>query len=164
MNDTNTSPIIGTQSQILMLSRHFGLDELIPGSCKWQIMTHIRDECYVCEQHVIALYIFTPRIGIISSIKDQEEVSYYKERISNFNSSKAGADTNHLAVKNTSEGPPDEEHSIPNFASANTDWKYQPMRDVTELCATHDLNRPKFLKMAIRLGRVSENRGEPGMD
>ena len=38
------------------------------------------------------------------------------------------------------------------------------MRDVTELCATHDLNRPKFLKMAIRLGRVSENRGEPGMD
>ena len=38
------------------------------------------------------------------------------------------------------------------------------MHDVTELCATHDMNRPNFLNMAIRSGRISESRGEPGMD
>ena len=36
-------------------------------------MTTQQEECYICENHILALYIWTPRIGLISMIKDEEE-------------------------------------------------------------------------------------------
>ena len=64
-------------------------------------MTKLKDECYVCEQHIISLYIWTPRIGLMYMIKDEQEINYYKERIWSLNED--------LNV--------DVEHEIPHFAS-----------------------------------------------
>jgi hypothetical protein len=36
------------------------------------------------------------------------------------------------------------------------------MHEVKEFCKSKDVDRPDFLKLAIKLGRISASRGEPG--
>ena len=62
----------GEETQALMLTRHQGLEHLLPESSKWKVLTSLKDECWVCDNHIIALYIWTPRIGIFTMRKDEE--------------------------------------------------------------------------------------------
>jgi len=79
----------------------------------------MREECWLCEEHVITLYIWTPRIGLFSMIKDEEEIRYYREKLAEVNV--AGP----ASVK---------DHRTPHFASPNTSWQYVPMKEIGELC------------------------------
>ena len=38
------------------------------------------------------------------------------------------------------------------------------MIEIIPFCKAHDPGRPNFLKMAIRHGRIREERGEPGRE
>ena len=58
---------------------------MLPGSTNWQIATSIKDECWVCEEHIITLFLWTPRIGILSMLKDEEEIAYYQEKVGDVN-------------------------------------------------------------------------------
>lgn len=52
---------LGAQSSMLILARHKGLEQVIPDSTKWTILTDSgKNECWNCEEHTIALYIWTP--------------------------------------------------------------------------------------------------------
>ena len=72
----------------LMLTRHHGLDQVIPQSSQWETLIDVDDECWLCESHTIALFIWTPRIGLFSMIKDEDEINYYREQLSYCNEPK----------------------------------------------------------------------------
>ena len=63
---------------ILVLTRHHGLDQVIPHSSQWEILTEVDDECWLCESHIITCYIWTPRIGFLSMNKNEDEIDYYR--------------------------------------------------------------------------------------
>lgn len=65
------------EKQVLVLTRHQGLDQVIPNACQWKILVDAKDECWLCEEHIITLYVWTPRIGLFSMSKDVEEIAYY---------------------------------------------------------------------------------------
>ena len=92
----------------LVMTRHMGLDHLIPEASKWKLLLNDQDECWLCEQHIITLYIWTPRIGLFQMIKNESEVNYYQEKLKEING-------------------PMQRHSVPHFASAASNWEYKPM-------------------------------------
>ena len=110
-----TSLTIGDESQRLILNRHRGFEKVLPDSEKWALMSTRKDECWNCDKHIVALYIWTPRVGLFSMIKDEDEINYYREKIKGLNS-------------------PPERHSVPHIASGNTGWLYKPMHEVKEFC------------------------------
>ena len=54
-------------------------------------------------------------------VKDEDEIDYYKQKITAINQ-------NEPAVR----------HEVPHFASDNTDWKLVPMKEVREFCQRED--------------------------
>ena len=112
----------GEEHKYLVLTRHQGLEHFLPDSSKWKVITTLKDECWVCSNHIIALYVWTPRIGLITMNKDEEETAYYAENLRKINGDQSVS----------------ERHSVPHFASENTAWKYKPMFDIRELCQERD--------------------------
>ena len=64
----------GYKSQKLVIQRHLGFKSLIPGAAQWKLYTDSKHECWHCSQHILTLFIWTPRIGQLSAIKDQEVI------------------------------------------------------------------------------------------
>jgi hypothetical protein len=51
----------------LKIQRHLGFKELMPGSSQWEIITDSKHESYLDNQHIMTLFLWTPRIGEIAS-------------------------------------------------------------------------------------------------
>ena len=102
-------------SQKLVLTRHRGLCKHLTNANKWKPLTQPDQDCWICDKHVIALYMWTPKIGMMTMIKDQGEIKYYQEN---------------LKVRN----PVDERHSVPHIATLKTGWKWKPMNEIVNYC------------------------------
>jgi len=61
MNELGVSS--GVKQSKLILQRHLGYSEMMPGAGQWQLLTELKDECWHCGQHILTLFIWTPRIG-----------------------------------------------------------------------------------------------------
>jgi hypothetical protein len=46
-----------------IITRHLGYKTMIPGAGQWTILTDDKNECWFCGQHILSLFIWTPRIG-----------------------------------------------------------------------------------------------------
>lgn len=147
-HETTGSFPAGLECQTLALTRQRGLDHVIPDAFKWKLLTTKKDECWLCEEHVITLYIWTPRIGLLSMVKDEEEIRYYSHWVADINRG------------NEPRPPKEGEEAVPHIASATTDWRYVPMQEIRELCRVGDTQKPNFLRLAIRQGYISEARAE----
>ena len=53
---------------------------MIPGSGQWKIATDANDECWFCGQHILTLFLWSPRIGQLSQVKDQKVRKHYKDQ------------------------------------------------------------------------------------
>ena len=49
--------------QRLLIQRVLGFKELVPGSAKWTLYTHAHDECRHCNQSVLTIFLWNPRLG-----------------------------------------------------------------------------------------------------
>ena len=54
----------------MIITRQLGLKHVMPGTGQWQIATDKKAECWRCGQHILALFLWAPRIGALTSEKD----------------------------------------------------------------------------------------------
>ena len=54
-----------------------GFDHIIPNASKWKLLIDSKDDCWACEEHMITLYIWTPKIGLFHMVQDKDEINYY---------------------------------------------------------------------------------------
>lgn len=71
----------GSQMSKLIIQRKLGFKELIPQSGQWQVCADEHSECWYCGQHILTLFIWTPRISQLLQVKDAEVINYYKDAV-----------------------------------------------------------------------------------
>jgi hypothetical protein len=59
-----------TNKKTLIITRKLGFKKISPGLGQWQMLTTPNEECWICGQHVCAVFIWTPIIGEQESIND----------------------------------------------------------------------------------------------
>ena len=77
MTEVLSSGLIDKKTCII--TRHLGTKKLIPGSGQWQVFTQASDECWHCGQHVMTLFLWSPRIGQLSQVRDQKVRKHYED-------------------------------------------------------------------------------------
>ena len=60
-------------SNKLIIHRRLGFKHILPGAGQWQVSSDKKDECWHCGQHILTLFLWTPRIGSLTSDKDTEK-------------------------------------------------------------------------------------------
>lgn len=45
------------------------------------MLTDVKDECFYCGQHLLTLFLWTPRIGQLSCLDTPGIEDYYRKRI-----------------------------------------------------------------------------------
>lgn len=61
--ETSPTEATSSESSKLIIQRHLGYKTMIPGSGQWRLSTAPSEECWHCGQHILTLFIWTPRIG-----------------------------------------------------------------------------------------------------
>lgn len=68
-------------SQRLIIQRNIGFKDIIPGSGQWAVLTDKKEECWICNQSVMTIFLWKPRIGSLTALKDKTTVDYYKKAV-----------------------------------------------------------------------------------
>ena len=83
------------------------------------MFTEHNDECWHCGHHNLALFLWSPRLGQLSQVRDPKVRKHYEDQFKALQ-----ADEEFLPIfKQT-----------PHFRGEWSGWKSQPMRDVVEYC------------------------------
>ena len=136
-------------SNRLILQRNLGTKHLIPGSHQWNILTDKRQEqCWYCGQYVLTLFIWTPRIGALSQIKDPQKLQYYKKKIEFLR------DNDELLESNDSR--------TPYVAGSFNDFRYEKMSDAIDFCCLRDINAPDFMTQLVHEGHIRSENAQSG--
>lgn len=53
----------------------------MPMSAQWVVNSDEHTECWYCGQHILTLFLWTPRIAKLCQVVDSEVVNYYKDTI-----------------------------------------------------------------------------------
>ena len=61
--ESSKAEITTSESSKLIIQRHLGYKAMIPGDAQWRMITDPQEECWHCGQHILTLFIWTPRIG-----------------------------------------------------------------------------------------------------
>ena len=100
-------------------------------------------ECWRCSQHILSIFLWTQRIGELSSIKDVDKEEYYKKKMAEFRDEDDSLLTNYSR--------------IPQIASDFTDWRYEKMQEVVSFCKKRDLIPPNFFQECLNLDLIKQN-------
>jgi len=125
----------------LVFSRNLGMKHIMPGLAQWQVLDEKRSECWRCDQHMLTIFLWTPRIGLMTSSQIADQILYYKEQMDLRRDTDVDLHTN---VSNT-----------PMIASDFTDWRYQPMQEVVRFCTDRDLSPPNFEELCVNAGLLN---------
>ena len=129
-----------------IITRHIGYKKMIPGSGQWKILTEEKDECWFCGQHILTLFIWSPRIGQLSEVKDTVVKKHFKAEYE-----KTRSDEDFMPTFN----------QTPMISAGFTDWRQKPMREIIEFCQTNDEYPPDFIPELIMQGLVRPECGFP---
>ena len=66
-------------SRKLIIHRHLGLKHAFKNSAQWVVMSDKKSECWRCSQHILTIFLWTPRIGDLTCDKDEAKIQYYKK-------------------------------------------------------------------------------------
>ena len=80
---------------------------------------------------MFTLFLWTPRIGELTSEKDEEKVRYYKKEIDKYRSQ-----DDDLAMNSS---------CTPLIAASFNDWSYEKMKEVIPFCIENDPDQPDFI-------------------
>ena len=58
--------------------RQLGHKNLITGSAQWGVYTNLKDECWICGNYIMTVFIWTPRIGSLSGEANPALTKHYK--------------------------------------------------------------------------------------
>ena len=99
------------------------------------MLTDLKDECWHCGQHILTLFIWTPRIGQLTAEKDQNIVKHYRDQIEALS---AGDDFIPTF------------YDTPRIAGAFSGWHYKDMREIAPFCQDNDPEPPDFIEMCCK--------------
>lgn len=119
----------------MIIQRNLAIRHVMPGSAQWRILTDKRDECWKCGQHVLTIFLWTPRIGTLTCEKDKQKEKYYFDKIEQHRSQDES-----LAFNAS---------HTPLIAGSFNDWHYERTKEVVPFCMDKDPSPPDFLKRCI---------------
>ena len=131
-------------AKTLIINRILGLKHLIPGSGKWVVHDDKKSDCWKCGQHVLTIFLWSPRIGKLTCEKDPIKTKYYKDKLESFRNNDDSLAMNAGAT--------------PTIAATFNGWHYQRMQNVVTFCMENDLNPPDFVQECISDGLIKLNR------
>ena len=70
-----------SEDRKLIISRKLGFKKITPGLGQWQLMSGLKDECWICEQHVCAVFLWSEQIGEQDNINDFVLEEFFEEEI-----------------------------------------------------------------------------------
>jgi hypothetical protein len=148
MNETS---IVATnvEQKKLIITRQLGFKDLIPGCGQWQVLTKMRDECWVAGQHILTIFLWSFRIGNTSEEKDDAKLKYYHDKVKSMDDDikEFGGD---VVVYET-----------PHIGGAFNNWVWKEMRNLVDFCLEMDPDPPNFIALMIEEGDLPEKCGEP---
>ena len=112
----------------------------MPGSAQWGIYTGVKDECWICNHSVMTLFVWTPRIGLLSCSKDLNELAHYKMEVDRLRPN--------WKVK------PGHFDGAPYIFGPFSNWEPIRMKESVPYCIDNDPIAPDFVKEAIKEGKV----------
>ena len=133
-------------AKTLVINRNLGLKHILPGSGQWQVHNDKKSECWKCGQHILTIFLWTPRVGKLTCERDPQKETYYKNKLD--------------SVRDTDEFLPMNASSTPLFAADFNNWKYEKMHDVVRFCMQKDLDPPNFVQMCINEEKIKNVRPE----
>jgi len=74
-----------SEDRKLIISRKLGFKKITPGLGQWQLMSGLKDECWICEQHVCAVFLWSEQIGEQDNINDFVLEEFFEEEIEQVN-------------------------------------------------------------------------------
>ena len=104
-------------SKKCIIMRGLSTKHVIPGNQQWKIIDDKRDECWKCSQHILTIFLWSPRIGILTGDKDLKKVEYYKRMINE--------------IRDESENLTMNDSLTPVIAGTHNDWHHEYMYEVT---------------------------------
>ena len=54
---------------------------MIPGAGQWKLHTELYDESWYSGMHILTLFIWSPRFGMLTCNKDESVVKHYKDQM-----------------------------------------------------------------------------------
>ena len=94
---------------------------MTPKSGQWQVGADVNSDCWYCSQHILTLFIWTPRISELSHVQDEGVRRYYRDSID-------------LLTDSDPDFQPIKTGEIPHIIGPFTNWRYCPMRSVVPFC------------------------------
>lgn len=132
-------------SRKLFINRHLGMKHVMPKSGQWVVHSDKKDECWRCNQHILSLFLWTPRIGALSCDKDDEKTKYYKHEMDK--------------TRDMDPDLPSNMTCVPHVASTFNEWMYKPMNEVIKFCMQKDLMQPDFVEECTQDGLIRPENG-----
>ena len=71
----------GMESQKLIIQRQLGHKKLCFGAAQWGVYTNQKDECWICGHYIMTVFIWTPRIGMMTKETDNKMYTHYKKEL-----------------------------------------------------------------------------------
>ena len=106
----------------------------MPGSGQWNLLTKLKDECWICSQKIFTVFLWSVRIGQIGSVSKDQSDFYIKQ-------------IQHHEQDNIL--PEFSIYEVPHIGGYFNDWAWKPMRNVVDFCIECDLKPPNFIKMMV---------------
>lgn len=97
--------------------RGLSTKNIIPGNQQWKIIDDKKYECWKCSQHILTIFFWSPRIGILTSDKDLKKTEYYKRMI--------------YETRDESDNLIMNKSFTPVIAGTHNDWHHEYMIEVT---------------------------------
>ena len=117
-------------SQKLLIQRHLGLKEIIPFAGLWKVYRSAKDECWFCNQSIMTVFLWRPRVGQLISLKDTETVKHYEKILKK--------EEEHFVTK------PHFMDGHPWIFGSFTGWRPCKMRNVYDFLLEKDRYKPDF--------------------
>ena len=135
-------------SNRLIISRHLGTRHVMPALARWAVKTDKKSDCWRCNQHILTIFLWTPRIGALTGEKNEEKIRYYKKQIESF--------------RDTDKSLPTNDSETPLICGSFNDWRYEKMQEVVKFCSDFDYQRPDFIKICVDEGLIKEKVAKNG--
>ena len=105
-------------------------------------MTNVKDECRHCNQSVLTVFLWNPRLGQLNNMKDKATQDHYKHHIE--------AESHKIESKMK----PQFSNGCPYIQGPFTGWRPVKMRSLLPTLEAIDEHKPDFIAPAVKEGKV----------
>ena len=140
INDLSAQLMPGMELEKCIIQRHLGHKDMMPGAAQWGIFTKNKDECWVCGQFIMTVFIWNPRVGLIAGERDATVRNHYETAI----------EKERKHWKNQ----PGHFDGTPYIMGQFTKWQPVRMLQIRPYVTKNDPLKPDFLQECVNDGTV----------